>query len=149
MAAGAIAAGAASLIPLLSKLYKSKSFLPLLIGGTFLGQEALGQVGKARERGLTREQLQLQRLLGEAQAEATERATKESKAQADKYVKMLTQEKGKERAQAREQRLMEYFISSQDRQMALLMRALQGISQSRPQYRAGRPAAGMVELMRG
>lgn len=149
MAAVVGTAAAAKLISLLPKLYASKHFLPLLLGGAFLGQEALGQVGKARERGLTREQLQLQKLLSEAQAEATKRATKESREQAGKYMRMLTEEKGKERAQARTDMLMQYFMSSQDRQIQAVMQALQGISQARPRYQAGVPASGMVGLMRG
>lgn len=147
----------AALVPMLAKapaalkaLYASKHFWPLLIGGGFLGQTALGEVGKAGERGLSREQIRMQRLMAESQAIATRRATEESRERAKEYTKTLLKAKKEERKESREARLMESFMTSQDRQVALLMQAIQGIAQQRPQYQpaSAEGGGGMLGLMR-
>ena len=83
MAIGAALTAGRAAIPAISgglkALLASKHFLPLLIGSGFLGQEVLGQVSKAGDRKLTRQQIELQKLLAGSQAEATERMTKEAR----------------------------------------------------------------------
>ena len=156
MPAAAATATVARLLPYLAKagpalrgLYQSKHFWPLLLGGGFLGQTALSETGKAGERGLTREQLQIQKLLAESQAVATRRTVEEAKAQAKEYTAALLKARKEERGQAREENLMETFMASQDRQMALIMQAMQGILQTqRPAYASGGSGGGIVGLMR-
>jgi hypothetical protein len=153
--AAAVTAKIAAKLPLLMKvpgalkaLYASKYFWPALLGGTFFGQEALSQIGKRGERKLSREELALQQILSEASAEATKRATKESRERTGEYVKELTKARREESKQAREAALMESFITSQDRQMALVLNAIQGVTQSVPTTGVRPVGAGMTGLMR-
>jgi hypothetical protein len=131
------------------KAFGAKHLLSLLMGGAFLGSTALGEYGKAGERGLAREQIELQKLLGVAKAETSKRMTKESRAATEKYTKSLLKAKRDERRQARELALMESFSRSQDRQMALILQAVQGIA-SQPTGAPSRTAggSGMLGLMR-
>uniref|UniRef100_A0A6M3J5Q6 Uncharacterized protein n=1 Tax=viral metagenome TaxID=1070528 RepID=A0A6M3J5Q6_9ZZZZ len=131
----------------LKALYASPHFLHYLLGGAFLGQTALSEYGKAGERGITKEELRIQERMGISQAKATKRLTEESREQAKEYVGELMKAKREERKESREQRLMELYMGSQDRQMALLMQALQGITQTRPKAPSA-GAAGMLGLMR-
>ena len=147
----AVAAAApllAKVPPALKALYASKHFWPIMLGGTFLGQEALGQLGKAGERGVAREQIALQRLTARAQSEAAKRAIKESRTQTKEYMKELTKARREEAKQAREQALMESFVGSQDRQLAMILSALQGVAQTTPTTGVQPARAGMVNLMR-
>jgi hypothetical protein len=147
LGAAKAAAFLASLLPLLLKggksaakigkaAYDSKQFWPVAIGGTLLGSEALGQVGKAGERGLAREEIALQKLMGEAAAEATKRGTKESRENTEKYLKEIVKAKEAEATRAREDNLMQAFMESQNRQMAMTMQVLQGVT-ARPSSGAG------------
>lgn len=145
MAAGLFAAGAAKAGPWLAKLMASPHFWNYLLTGAFVGQTALGQYGEYKGRGLTREQIRIQKLLGTSEAKATKRATEEAREQEERYTKMLLQERGKERTEAREQQLLQSWIASQDRQAMAVMQALQGIMGSRPRYSS---AAGITGLMR-
>jgi len=146
----------ATLLPLLAKipgalkaLYASKQFLPLLLGGTYLGSEVLGQAGKAGERGVSREQLKLQELLARTSAEATKTSVKESRAQTEKLMKELRENRREEAKEVREANLMQSYVNSQDRQLALVLQAMQGVSQSTPQLGAPQyPRSGMVGMMR-
>jgi len=151
MAIGA-AIGAASLIPKVASAakaaYASKHFWPGLFMALFGGQTALGQLGKAGERGLSREQLALQKMIAEAQAEATKRMTEESRMRTKEYTQMLMKAQKEERRESRERDLLESFMGSQDRQVALILQAMQGISQQRPQFRPGSSGGGMVGLIR-
>jgi hypothetical protein len=126
----------------------SKYFWPLLISGGFLGQTALSEVGKAGERGVAREQLRVQELLGTERGKAARRATEEARDKAKEYTKMTMELLKESRKESRESELMQSFLQSQDRQAALLMSAIQAISQ-RPQYRAAPTGGGMLGLMRG
>jgi hypothetical protein len=155
LTAAAGAAKVAALLPLLAKvpgalkaLYASKHFWPALLGGTFLGQEALSQFGKAGERKLSREELSLQRILSEASAEATKRATRESRERTGEYVKELTKARREESKEAREAELLKHFVSSQDRQMALVLQTLQGITATSPASGVRSTGGGMTGLMR-
>lgn len=132
----------------LKALYASKAFWPVVTGGAFLGQEALGQVGKAGERGVMREQIKLQEALQKAQAEATKQAVRESRKQAEKHLKELTKAKREERKEQRESALMQSFVNSQDRQLAMILGALQGVSQNTPATGIQPSRAGMLGLMR-
>lgn len=133
---------AAAIIP-----YLSKNFWKWIIPAMFIGQEGLTQYGKAGERGLAREEIALQKLMAEASAEATKRATKESQKRAEKYTETLLKARREEQQMAKEQQLMESFTASQDRQMALILRAVQAMSQGAgvQQSNAG---GGMLGLMR-
>jgi len=134
--------------PALRALVASKYFLPALISGGFLGQTALSEYGKAGERGLTREQIRMQELLGKSQVAATKTATEESRERAKEYTKALLTAKKEERQAGREQSLMEAFMSSQDRQVALLMQAISTLAQNRPRYQSASASGGMLGLMR-
>jgi len=156
MPAPAAIAGIAALIPLLAKvpgalkaLYASKHFWPAAIGGTFLGSEALKQAGAAGERKLSREEIALQKLVSEAAAEATKRTVKESRERTTEYVKEITKARKEEAKQERERLMMESFMASQDRQMALLLQAMQAISQRPAGASTAVPSgSGMLGMMR-
>jgi len=152
MAAPLIAAGVASAIPYLLKipkyakmLYKSKNFIPALIGAGYLGSTAVDAMGQAGERGLSREQMELQNLLGKASAEATKTSVKESRANTKKYIDALMKAKKEEARESRDIMALQSFQQSQDRQMALVLQAVQAIGQRQP----GSGGAGMLGLMRG
>lgn len=140
---------AAAAIPAaLKALMASKYFWPLLFGGTYLGSEGLKQVGQMGERGVAREQIALQKLIGEQQAEASKRVVTESRRRAKEYTETLLKEKRGERQEVREQDLINMFVQGQDRRMMMLMQAIQGISQARPSYSPAMSQSGMLGLMR-
>ncbi|KKL79132.1 hypothetical protein LCGC14_2017920 [marine sediment metagenome] len=152
----AIAAGGAALLPYLLKipkyakmLYQSKHFIPALMGTAYLGSTALGAVGQAGERGLTREQMKLQALLGTASAEATKRGVKESRARTKEYIDALLKAKKEEAKEARETAALQSFTQSQDRQMALVIQAMQAMSQRQMGASTQATGGGMLGLMRG
>jgi hypothetical protein len=125
----------------------SKHFLSLLIASGFLGQTALSELGKAGERKTARKQIDLQRLLAEGQAEATKTSVLESRKQTKEYMEQLLKMKAVEKREAREAQTLERFTASQDRQMALIMQALQGMSQ-RPAGAPAEPGVGMLAMTR-
>jgi succinate dehydrogenase/fumarate reductase flavoprotein subunit len=137
-------------VPLAKRAYASPHFLTGALGGTYLGSEILSQLGQAGERDIAREELALQRILGKAGGEATERLTKESRKAAESYLKELTKARREEAKQQREAALMESYMASQDRQLAIALQALQGVSQSIPEtgMAPASPRSGMVGLMR-
>ena len=116
----------------LKKFYNSKHFLTTLLGGGYLvgkGTEAFGQAG---ERGLSREQIELQKLIQQASMGATKMSIKESRANTKKYMDMLIKAKAVEAREARDIESMRSFTQSQDRQMALVLQAVQAIGQRQP-----------------
>lgn len=151
LATGALTA--ATLVPkipaLLKGIYNSKHLMSILLGGTVLGGTALSEMGKAGERGLSREQIALQKMIAEAQAKAAERGTKESRKSTQKYMDQLMKMRASEKREARESEMMESFTRSQDRQMSLVVQALQGMTQ-RPTGAPKQPGGGggMMDLMR-
>ena len=149
MVAPAVAALGAKLPALLKAFYASKHFIPALLGAGYLGSTAVGAVGQAGERGLAREQLGLQTQMGKASAEATQRSVKESRARTKEYMKTLLKVKKEERKEAREFAALQSFTESQNRQMALVIQAVQALSQRQMGAATQSPGAGMVGLMRG
>jgi len=153
----AIGAGAVALPYLLKLLkggakygkmaYESKHFVPGLGYGFLGGSMLLGAAGQAGERGLSREQMELQALFQKASAEAAKMTVKESRAKAKEYMKATTKLIQEERREARDLEAMQSFQASQDRQMALVLQAMQSIGQQRASAR--NPGAGMLGLMRG
>ena len=111
-----------------------------------MGVEALGQAG---ERGLAKEQIELQRLLGKASAEATKRSVKESRARTKEYVSALLKAKKEESREARDLAALQSFTESQNRQMALVIQAIQALSQRQMGASTAGAGAGMLGLMRG
>lgn len=150
MPIGPMIAGIAPKIPAAFKaLYGSKHFITALLGAGYLGSTAVGAYGQAGERGLTREQMRLQTLMGKASAEATERSVKESRARTKEYMKTLLKVKKEEKKEAREFAALQSFTESQNRQMALVLQAMQALSR-RPMGAATQASgAGMVGLMKG
>lgn len=151
----AAAAGKAAL-PLLAKipayakaLYGSKHFITALLGAGYLGSTAVGAIGQAGERGLTREQMRLQTKMGMVSAEATKRTVKESRARTKEYIAALLKAKKEERKETREMAAMQSFTESQNRQMALVIQAIQTMGQRQMGAATQAPGAGMVGLMRG
>lgn len=149
MVAPAIAGVASKLPALLKAFYASKHFLPALLGAGYLGSTAVGAVGQAGERGLAREQLRLQELMGKASAEATERTVKESRTRTKEYINALLKAKKEEAKETRELAAMQSFTESQNRQMALVIQAIQAMSQRQMGASTQAPGAGMLGLMRG
>ena len=156
MVAPAVIAAGASALPYLLKvpkyakmLYKSKHFIPALLGAGYLGSTAVGAVGQAGERGLTREQMRLQAILGKASAEATKRGVGESRARTKEYIKALLLAKKEDVKERREFAALESFTQSQDRQMALVIQAIQTMGQRQGGAATRAPGAGMLGLVRG
>ncbi len=149
MVAPALAAAATKIPAALKALYGSKHFLTALLGAGYLGSTAVGAVGQAGERGLSREQMRLQGKIGTASAEATKRTVKESRARTKEYIAALLKAKKEERKETRELAAMQSFTQSQDRQMALVIQAVQAMSQRQMGSATQAPGAGMVGLMRG
>ena len=146
----AIAAGVATKIPAaLKALYGSKHFITALLGAGYLGSTAVGAYGQAGERGLTREQMRLQVLMGKTSAEATKRSVSESRARTKEYMKTLLKVKKEEKKEAREFAALQSFTQSQDRQMALVIQAIQALSRRPMGASPQAPGAGMLGLMRG
>jgi len=152
-----MAAGVAkAALPLLAKLpayakalYTSKSFIPALLGAGYFGSMGVEALGQAGERGLAREQMGLQGVMGKASAEATKRTVKESRARTKEYIAALLKSKKEERKEVREFAALQSFTESQDRQMALVIQAVQALSQRQMGAATQVPGAGMVGLMRG
>lgn len=125
---------------------------PLTILAILGAVGAVGSAGasiyKQRDASKTaRAQIASNEALARIQAEATKRMTEESKAKAKEYMQALLKMKKDERAESQKQELMRSFMGSQDRQAAMLMSAMQGISSAQappPNY-----GGGMVGLMRG
>ena len=153
--ATAIGVGAAAL-PHLAKIpkylkafYGSKQFIPALLGAGYIGSMGIGALGQAGERGLTREQLRMQTLIQKASAEATKMTVKESRANTKKYIDALMKAKREERRETRDIMAMQSFQQSQDRQMALVLQAVQALSRRPMGTSTQAPGAGMVGLMKG
>jgi hypothetical protein len=151
MVVPALAAGKAVGLSLkaLKAFYASKNFLPALLGAGYLGSTAVGAIGQAGERGLSREQMKLQALMGKASAEVTERTVKESRARTKEYITALLKAKKEEAKETRELAAMQSFTESQNRQMALVLQAVQALSQRQMGASTQGPGVGMVGLMRG
>lgn len=128
----------------------SKHLISILLGGGYLASKGIEEVGRAGERKLTKEQMRLQSLLTESSAEAAKRAAKESRVRAKEYTEQLLKAKREESKQRREEVAMESFVRSQDRQMALVLQAVQALS-ARPMGAStqGPGGGGMLGLMRG
>ena len=118
--------------------------LPWLLGAGWMG---LGEFEKAGERGLMKEQLRLQGEMGKSSAEAAKKGTKESRRMAEKYLQILTQAKRDEAREERESLLMQSYMESQNRQVAMLLQAMQGLTATAPQTGIN-PSAGMTALLR-
>jgi hypothetical protein len=115
-----------------------------LLGAGWMGLNEVGQMG---ERGLMKEQLRLQEEMGKSSAEAAKKGTKESRRMAEKYLQILTQAKRDEAREERESLLMQSYMESQNRQVAMLLQAMQGLTATAPQTGVN-PSAGMTALLR-
>ena len=153
--AAAVAVGAKAL-PALAKipaslkaLYGSKYFLHALLGAGYGGTKLLEAAGQAGERGLTKEQIKLQSLIQKASAEATKLSVEESRKKTKEYIKALLKSKREDVKAARELASIQSFQQSQDRQMALIMQAVQALSQRQMGASTQAPGGGMLGLMRG
>lgn len=149
LAAGALTRAALKIPAALKALYGSKHFLTALFGAGYLTSAGLGAYGQAGERGLTREQMRLQTLLQKVSAEATERGVKESRAKTKEYMKALLKAKKEERKEVRELAAMQSFTESQNRQMSLVIQAMQVMGGRQMGAATQSPGAGMLGLMRG
>ena len=121
----------------------------LLMAGAGTASMGLGQIGKYGERQLAREQIAMGERVGTAQAKATQKLTRESERRTKEYMERLLREKRTERISGRETALMQSFMGSQDRQMALILQAMRGISQTPYAPQSGQAGGGMVGLLRG
>ena len=149
MVAPAIAAAAIKIPAALKALYGSKHFLTALLGAGYLTSTAVGAAGQAGERGLSREQMRLRTLLAKVSGEATKRGVTESRARTKEYIAALMKAKREESKEKREFAAMQSFTQSQDRQMALVMQAMQALSQRQMGAATQAPGAGMLGLIRG
>lgn len=127
----------------------SKNLISLLIGGGILGSQVLGEVERKGERKLSRERMLLEAKLAESSAEAGKTATAESRKRTKEYTDQLLKIKREERAEARDVAAMESFSRSQDRQMTLLLQAVQAMSVKPGGASTQAPGGGMLGLMRG
>ena len=127
----------------------SKHLIALLIGGGILGGQALGEVERGGERKLSRQRMELEALMAKSSAEAGKTATAESRKRTKEYTEQLLKLKREERREARDVAAMESFTASQDRQMALILQAVQGLSARPAGARTQSPTSGIMGLMRG
>jgi hypothetical protein len=120
----------------------------LLMAGAGVGSAVLGQVGEYGGRQLKREEIAVGERVGKAEAKATLKLTRESEKRTKEYIERMLRERRTERISERETALMQSFVGSQDRQMALILQAIQGMAQTpyAPQMR--QPGGGMVGLLR-
>ena len=127
------------------------TLMMLLMAGGGVASMGLGQIGKYGERQLARERISAEERVGKAQEKATLKLTREAEKRSKEYMERLLREKRTERISERETALMQSFVGSQDRQMALILQAMQGISQTpyAPQMGQSRGGGGMVGLLRG
>jgi hypothetical protein len=121
------------------------TILGLLYGGASLGSSFLEKRG---EQKLGMEQIRSKERIAANERKASEKATKASKESAEKYIQTLLKEKTKERISDKEALMLNTFLQSQDRQMALIMQAMQGATQSPYTSISPSPSAGMAGLMR-
>ena len=120
----------------------------LLMSAGGVAGMGLGQIGKYGERGLAREQIAAEERVGKAEQTATLKLTRESEKRSKEYIERLLREQRSERISQRETSLMQSFMGSQDRQMALILQAMQGISQTPYAPQGNQPGGGMVGLLR-
>ena len=120
----------------------------LLMSGAGVAGMGLGQIGKYGERGLAREQIAAEERIGKAEQKATLKLTRETEKRSKEYIERLLREQRSERISQRETSLMQSFVGSQDRQMALILQAMQGITQTPYAPQGGQPGGGMVGLLR-
>ena len=151
MVAPALAAGALAGkgLTALKALYGSKHLWTALLAGGYLTGQGFTAYGQAGERGLAREQIGLQATMGRASAEATKRTVKESRARTKEYIKALLTAKKEDVKERREFAALQSFTQSQDRQMALVIQAIQAMSQRQMGASTQAPGGGMLGLMRG
>ena len=121
----------------------------LLMTGAGVASAGLGQLGKYGERGLRREEITAEERVGKAKIKATQKLTRESEKRTKEYIERLLRGKRTERISDRETMLMQSFVGSQDRQMALILQAMQGIAQTPYAPQTRQPGGGMVGLLRG
>jgi len=127
----------------------SKHLISLLIGGGILGSQVLGEVERGGERKLSRERMLLEAKLAESSAEAGKTATAESRKRTKEYTDQLLKLKREERAEARDVAAMQSFTQSQDRQMAILMQAVQAMTARPGGANTQAPGGGMLGILRG
>jgi len=120
----------------------------LLASAAGVTSMGLGQIGKYGERGLAREKIAAGERIGKAEAKATLKLTRESEKRTKEYIERMLRERRTERISERETALMQSFVGSQDRQMALILQAMQGISKTPYAPQMGQQGGGMVGLLR-
>jgi hypothetical protein len=121
------------------------TILGLIYGGTRL---VTGYLDSRGEQKLGMEQIMAQERMAANERTATEKATKRSRSSAEKYLKTLMEEKTKERISDKEALMLNSFLRSQDNQMALIMQAIQGATQSPYTSVSPGSSTGMTGLMR-
>jgi len=125
--------------------------LGLLAAAGYLAGRGFEYFGQRGQQQILREQIAAQLKGAETEAEATRRLTREEEKRAKKYTESLLRERREERISEREERLMQSYLASQDRQMALVLQAIQGITQTpyAPGVSPGvSPGGGMMGLLR-
>ena len=120
----------------------------LLMSAGGVASMGLGQIGEHAERGLKRERFAVEERIGKAEQKATLKLTRESEKRSKEYIERLLREQRSERISQRETSLMQSFMGSQDRQMALILQAMQGIAQTPYAPQGNQPGGGMVGLLR-
>ncbi len=120
----------------------------LLLAASGVAGAGLGQIGEYGKRGLAREEIAVRERMAKAETKATLKITRESERRSKEYIERLLREQRSERISGRETTLMQSFIGSQDRQMALILQAMQGIAQTPYAPQGSQPGGGMVGLLR-
>jgi len=134
------------MLPALLRTGQKAMQLKYLIPAGFFAHMGVREYGKAGERKLTKAQIDLQEKVAKASAEATKRLVEESrkgKREEKRELLSFVREQGKRET---ENQMMQSFVDSQNRQMAMLMQAFQAVA-ARP---TGAPTggAGMLDLVR-
>ena len=87
--------------------------------------------------------------MSKASVEATKRGVKESRARTKEYMKTLMKTKREDAKEARDLQALQSYTQSQDRQMALVIQAMQALSQKQGGASTSTPGGGMLGLMEG
>lgn len=124
----------------------SKNLLPILGGAAFFGGDVLREIGGVGERNIMRDQLALQKLMGESTAKAQRMTLKESRKQTKEYLKELAKLRREQESKEFDRAMMQTFINSLDRQAAITAQAIQGVTNIN---NSGMSAPmGMIDIMR-
>ena len=119
-----------------------------LLGAGYAGSLVLGQADKSGERGLTREQMAIQKIMMDAQKKAESIQLKESRTNTRDMMKQIKDLRNEERTQGRDDMLLQAMLGQQEQKMQRMMGNVSDLSQisagTRPPYRGSQSFLGLL-----